>query len=356
MSILDKRSVCLRVTRHHRRLSSSCESIMDEADREVSTLTDRAFRSLCIGDEAVYSDAEFAGLSPLPGSCLLKPLADEHSRKVMENAPGGIATIKHSSNGVTTAAWQHKNVSSLLSAFTTGKNGDGTKMANGMLAESGTESWDKSALLSIQRELAEFSTDFHGGFAHNRKHCGSSDNKSSKKSSKDTSGAPLGKSNSKSKHSKSSSKLRKLNSRNFFLHSEFSPFQAWKDLQHFPFGQEHAHISDLLPSDSFPRWGGSAFYRHLTAAHTLDPQAHTLELNPAHRSGPAPALEGQGQGTEKHTRSQKTETAQRLQHSHKHTTAQAAETRQKTGNVLKSVESGQTKDNVQNIEDRKSVV
>ena len=294
MSCLDKRSVCLRVTHHHRNLTSSCESLTDEADREVSTLTDRAFHSLCIGDEAVYNDAEF--LTPSPSSCLLKPLADEHARKVLENAPS-LVNKKLGSNGAATVAWQHKDVSSLLSAFTAGKNGGAAaRIPNGTPAGNNAESWDKSALLSIQRELAEFSSDFYrsladGSFADaTGKHKGGST--AEKKSCKETSGkdatacASSGGKSSKSKHSSRSSKLKKLNSRNFFLHSEFSPFQAWEDLHQFPFGQEN--ISDLLPPPhSFPRWGDTTtLYRHLTAAHTLSPAAHTLSPA-AHTLSPA---------------------------------------------------------------------
>ncbi|KAM8860372.1 cardiac-enriched FHL2-interacting protein isoform 1-T2 [Spinachia spinachia] len=44
--------------------TSSVGSYLDETDREVSNLTDRAFRSLCIGDEAVYNDSDLCSSSP----------------------------------------------------------------------------------------------------------------------------------------------------------------------------------------------------------------------------------------------------------------------------------------------------
>ncbi|XP_056292331.1 uncharacterized protein LOC130207662 [Pseudoliparis swirei] len=44
--------------------TSSGGSYLDETDREVSNLTDRAFRSLCIGDEAVYNDSDLCSSSP----------------------------------------------------------------------------------------------------------------------------------------------------------------------------------------------------------------------------------------------------------------------------------------------------
>ena len=44
--------------------TSSGSSFLDETDREVSSLTDRAFRSLCIGEEAVYNDLDLCSSSP----------------------------------------------------------------------------------------------------------------------------------------------------------------------------------------------------------------------------------------------------------------------------------------------------
>ncbi|XP_016056330.1 PREDICTED: uncharacterized protein C10orf71 homolog [Miniopterus natalensis] len=43
--------------------TSSIGSVLDEADREVSSLTDRAFRSLCVSEDTSFSDSDLA-LSP----------------------------------------------------------------------------------------------------------------------------------------------------------------------------------------------------------------------------------------------------------------------------------------------------
>ena len=43
--------------------TSSIGSVLDEADREVSNLTDRAFRSLCISEDTSFHDSDLA-LSP----------------------------------------------------------------------------------------------------------------------------------------------------------------------------------------------------------------------------------------------------------------------------------------------------
>ncbi|KAI5609715.1 hypothetical protein C0J50_5695 [Silurus asotus] len=190
------------------------DSFMDETDREVMNLTDRAFKSLCIGDEAIYNDSE---LVPSLVDCH-KPLVEEKPKKPRENS-----SVKkhgaHRPNGVYNTPWQtNKNtskVSSLFAALTSKKSND-MKMTNG-------DSWDKSALLSIQTELSEFSSDYQNhllnkDFCQNKSHHIQDVHKSSGKS--------------KYQHSKST-KLRKLNSKNFFLHSEFSPFQSWRDLNRF---------------------------------------------------------------------------------------------------------------------------
>ncbi|XP_076844016.1 uncharacterized protein LOC143488914 [Brachyhypopomus gauderio] len=242
------------------------DSLMDETDREVMNLTDRAFKSLCIGDEAVYNDAEF---SPSPVSCR-KPLAEEIPKKSQENS--SLVVKKHGPhrpNGVKDTSWRVGKGSAdmlpLFAAFAAEKNGDGTKLTNG-------ESWDKSALLSIQRELSEFS-DYQNSlsgehFSHVQNHLTFSGKEIGKKSSKDTSSSS-GKS-TKNKHIKSS-KLRKLNSKNFFLHSEFSPFQSWVDLNKFPFGFGDIKI---LPNNGPPEWYDSPLYKELTSQRLHVPESN----------------------------------------------------------------------------------
>uniref|UniRef100_A0A3B3B7F2 DUF4585 domain-containing protein n=1 Tax=Oryzias melastigma TaxID=30732 RepID=A0A3B3B7F2_ORYME len=54
----EKRRSSRKSGKHRKRSdTSSGGSFLDENDREVSSLTDRAFKSLCIGDEAVYNDS-----------------------------------------------------------------------------------------------------------------------------------------------------------------------------------------------------------------------------------------------------------------------------------------------------------
>lgn len=235
------------------------DSFMNEIDREVMSLTDRAFKSLCIGDEAIYNDSEF---SPSPVSCH-KPVVESVSKKTQESSFSAVKKLNshplNGANDLLSRSNKSSKDSALFAVFSARKNGESTKMTNG-------DSWDKSALLSIQRELSEFSSDYQSLAAEHlsqaKNHLKSDEKGSAKKSSKDAS-VPSGKS-SKSKHSKNN-KLRKLNSINFFLHSEFSPFLSWRDFNKFPIGQEH--ISEIMLSNRPPEWYDSPLYKELTAAH-----------------------------------------------------------------------------------------
>ncbi len=235
------------------------DSFMDEIDREVMSLTDRAFKSLCIGDEAIYNDSEF---SPSLVSCL-KPMVEDVSKKAQQSSFSAAKKLNsyplNGANDPLSRSNKSSKDSSLFAAFAAKKNGESSKMTNG-------DSWDKSALLSIQRELSEFSSDYHSLTAEHlsqaKNHLKSDEKGPAKKSSKVASNPP-GKS-SKSKQSKNN-KLRKLNCINFFLHSELSPFLSWRDFNKFSIRQEH--ISEIVLSNRPPEWYDSPLYKELTAAH-----------------------------------------------------------------------------------------
>lgn len=225
---------------HHRFPNGFTDLFMDENDREVSTLTDRAFRSLCIGDDAAYNDDFLYGYSPF--NCH-KPLAGEPKKTRRKESK------KQGQNKADKSFVQHRESLSHMSSFlkalsATEESCEGMLIKNGDTADSAGESWDKSALRSIQRELSEFSSDYRS-----LKDAGFPPEKSSKK-----------------KTGKSTAKLRKLNIRNFFFHSEFSPFQTWRDLNRFPFGRE----CTVLPADNIPTWYDMRFYKELTEAHRKD--------------------------------------------------------------------------------------
>ncbi|CDQ71785.1 unnamed protein product [Oncorhynchus mykiss] len=228
---------------HHRFPNGFTEIFMDETDREVSTLTDRAFRSLCIGDEAAYNDEFSYGY---PFSCH-KPLVEEPLKRTKDTGK------KHQINGtIGTQPWkQQKSMSSLtlLKAFSaTEEKCEGMLIKNWDFKDTNGDSWDKSALLSIERELSEFSSDYNNLIA--------------KKSGK---GAKF----SKTKNCISNFKLRKLHIKNCFLHSEFSPFQSWRDFNHSPFGQEDiTSIPHVV--NNLPKWYDSPLYKELTEAHRIE--------------------------------------------------------------------------------------
>uniref|UniRef100_A0A3B4DJE3 DUF4585 domain-containing protein n=1 Tax=Pygocentrus nattereri TaxID=42514 RepID=A0A3B4DJE3_PYGNA len=307
MSSLEKRHTSRRGSMHgHHKYSdgfsdtSSVGSFMDETDREVSNLTDRAFRSLCIGEEAIYNDSEIS--SPTERH---KAFAEEVQQKeVLKNTcqetfSYGIqyreaerksevtSTFQHSymdvaqeqvlrdehmsymSNGSMEATWQQRRstsrVSSLIKAFSSREGYCDSGISDAVLLRDkyrdfNNGSWDKSALLSFQRELSEISSAYHqnfksGPFQSYRNHFHAS---ASAVSRMDTT-ASLVKS--------SKTKFHALNSTNFFFHSEFSPFQLWKDYNRFPFEREEP--SGFVSASEFPRWYDSPLYKELTTTQTF---------------------------------------------------------------------------------------
>ncbi|XP_029384068.1 cardiac-enriched FHL2-interacting protein [Echeneis naucrates] len=286
MSCVEKRHVGHRTGSmlHHRFPNGFTDLFMDETDREVSILTDRAFRSLCVGDDAVYNDEFLYGYSPF--SCH-KPLVGDPHKKTHRKDSKKQGQNKNDKNHA--QPWQQQqqkkisHMSSFLKALSaTEQSCEGMLIKNGGMADSNGESWDKSALRSIQRELSEFSSGYHtnltdGHYNNHRRH-------SSNKTGKD--GAlPSGKS-SKIKNGKSTVKLRKLNIKNFFLHSEFSPFQTWRDFNRFPFSQEET-VTSILPTDNIPKWYDLPFYKELTEAHRKE-TLHTEETQSCQKVEPPP--------------------------------------------------------------------
>uniref|UniRef100_UPI0037E87BA1 cardiac-enriched FHL2-interacting protein n=1 Tax=Semicossyphus pulcher TaxID=241346 RepID=UPI0037E87BA1 len=284
MSCVEKRHMSHRVGSmlHHRFPNGFTDLFMDDTDREVSTLTDRAFRSLCVGDDAVYNDEFLYGYSPF--SCH-KPLVGEPLKKTHHKESKKQGQNKTDKNY--TQPWnqqQQKNLShmsSFLKAFSAAEEScDGMLIKNGGMTDIKGESWDKSALRSIQRELSEFSSDYPANLTDghyencHRHHSGDGP---TNKAGKDVA-LPSGKS-SKTKNGKSTVKLRKLNIKNFFLHSELSPFQTWRDFNRFPFGQQDT----VLPTDSIPKWYDLPFYKELTEAHRQDTQ-HAEEVQPCQKA------------------------------------------------------------------------
>ncbi|XP_035520079.1 uncharacterized protein LOC118329859 [Morone saxatilis] len=317
--------------------TSSGGSFLDETDREVSNLTDRAFRSLCIGDEAVYNDSDLCSSSPCTQRDrqlafsqsgqdgdredrereeLKRAAHESFSLRVQQYGQdwihGGMygaeihrepqwevygertqgrvsATFQHSfvetsqqqeslreeqlsflSNGATELNSQQRRsrsrVSSLIRAFNSEGQRDGAGM-DGQLRDWNDEtSWDKSALMSIQRELSEFSTSYQQNFnSGNFPSAGPFSSRDTNFYSSDV--AAVAQMNSassfmRSSHSKHSISAQVNCNSNFFIHSEFSPFKVWRDHNRFPFQQ--GEVSGFMHCSEFPKWYETPMYKELS--------------------------------------------------------------------------------------------
>lgn len=309
--------------------TSSGGSFLDETDREVSNLTDRAFRSLCIGDEAVYNDSD----------CLSSPCTQRdrqlafsqsglgregENREELKRAAhesfslrvqqygqdwihGGMygaeihrdpqwevsrqktqgrvsATFQHSlvetsqqekslkdehlsflSNGATELSLQqrrsHSRVSSLIRAFNSEGQGDGSGM-DGKLREWNDETtWDKSALMSIQRELSELSynQNFNNGHFPSAVPLSSRDTNFYSSEVAAVTNMNFESSFMRASHSKHSMSAQVNCNSNFFIHSEFSPFEVWRDHNRFPFRQ--GEVSGFMHCSEFPKWYETPMYK-----------------------------------------------------------------------------------------------
>uniref|UniRef100_A0A671PT88 Uncharacterized LOC107673947 n=1 Tax=Sinocyclocheilus anshuiensis TaxID=1608454 RepID=A0A671PT88_9TELE len=285
--------------------TSSSGSFMDDTDREVSNFTDRAFRSLCIGQEAIYNDSELFS-SPTERH---KAFAEETQQKTISHEALSYSiqqygeaevqsemasTFQHSyvdvthqeqafregslsymNNGSKEVTWQQSRstsrVSSLIKAFSSGEcyHDSGTCdviLARDRYKDFGSESWDKSDMLSIQRELQDlqdmkFSSGYHqnfksGPFQSYRNHFYTSDV-----------AATVAQMDTTVLMKSSKSKFKALNSTNCFFHSEFSPFQLWEEYNRFSF--QSTNVSGFMSASEFPRWYDSPMYKELKDNHRI---------------------------------------------------------------------------------------
>ncbi|KAM4591873.1 cardiac-enriched FHL2-interacting protein [Odontesthes bonariensis] len=324
--------------------TSSGGSFLDENDREVSSLTDRAFRSLCIGDEAVYNDSDLNG--PSPSAQRDRQLAfsqsgqdidiegrerEELKRAAHENfnlrmqqygqdwIHGGMyasenhrgpqwevygertqgrvsATFQHSyvetsqqgkslgeeelsflSNGASKFSSQQcrsrSRVSSLIKAFNSDGHRDGAGMDDKPREWIDETSWDKSALMSIQRELSEFSTSYQQNF--DTSHFPPFSFRDTNYCSSEVAAVTHMSHNSASSYMRSSHTQRSMSAQvnsnsNFFIHSEFSPFKVWRDHNRFPFRQ--GEVSGFMHRSEFPKWYETPMYKELSLEN--QPQSH----------------------------------------------------------------------------------
>ncbi|XP_030012494.1 uncharacterized protein LOC115434597 [Sphaeramia orbicularis] len=314
--------------------TSSGGSFLDETDREVSNLTDRAFRSLCIGDEAVYNDSDLSAspcfqrdrqLAFSQGGQdredrereeLKRAAHESFSRRVQQYGQDWIhggtygaeihqdpqwgvygerrtqgrvsATFQHSfaetsqqeqslkddqlsflSNGATELSSQQRRsrsrVSSLIRAFNSEGQRDGMGMDGKLRDWNDETSWDKSALMSIERELSEFSTSYQQNI--NTGYFPSAGLFSSQNSnfySSEVAAVQMNSASSfmRSSHSKHSMSTQVNCNSNFFIHSEFSPFKVWRNYNRFPFQQ--GEVSGFMHHSEFPKWYQTPMYKELS--------------------------------------------------------------------------------------------
>ncbi|XP_068423561.1 cardiac-enriched FHL2-interacting protein [Clinocottus analis] len=320
--------------------TSSGGSYLDETDREVSNLTDRAFRSLCIGDEAVYNDSDLCSSSPctqrdrqlafsqsdqdrdgedkereehesfglrmqqygrdwIHGGIYEAEIQRDPQWEVYgERTQGRVsATFQHSfvetsqreeslgeeqssslSNGTTELSTQQRRsrsrVSSLIRAFNSEGLRDGAGMDGKVREWNDEASWDKSALMSIQQELSEFSTPYQRNFTSGHfPSAGPFSSPDTNFYSSDVAGvAHMNSASSfmRSSHGKHSMSEQFNGNSNFFIHSEFSPFKVWRNHNRFPFQQ--AEVSGFMHCSEFPKWYETPIYRELS----LDAQPQGL--------------------------------------------------------------------------------
>ncbi|XP_018580403.2 cardiac-enriched FHL2-interacting protein [Scleropages formosus] len=265
--------------------TSSAGGFMDETDREVSSLTDRAFRSLCIGEEAIYNDSELTSPAERHKAFAEETVAVQEMCSVgdgwgkAEGKPALATTFQYSSvqkgrqehilqnrsclsNGAIEGTWQQRRsrsrVSSLIQAFSSTGAGHGITPLQDGRHSTGTgtlvmdsEPWNRSGLSSFHNELSGLpATQFQDTcLAGNYFYSSSTDPAVTTPKSKT-----------------STSRFRKLSSTNFFLHSEFSPFQTWKEYSKFQCQQDS--VVNPIAHTGVPRWYDSPLYKELTAANT----------------------------------------------------------------------------------------
>lgn len=293
MNSLEKHQPNRRGSAHgHRKYSdgisetSSVGSFLDDTDREVSSLTDRAFRSLCIGEDAIYNDLEVSSPADqhkevlqkkdLRTTCQESSLHDDQYDEA-ERKSEVDSTFQHSyvdvaqehflrdeslsyiSNGSLGATWQQKRntsrVSSLIKAFSSGESycDSGTPDAvKDKYQDFNNESWNKSALLSIQKELSKFSSVYHSDF---------------KTGNLPSYGNHIHALTRMNTATCLKTKFKAQNTTNLFFHSELSPFQLWRDYNRFPF--ERDEPSGFVSATEFQRWYDSPLYKELTATHKI---------------------------------------------------------------------------------------
>ncbi|XP_078284640.1 cardiac-enriched FHL2-interacting protein [Rhinoraja longicauda] len=290
--------------------TSSAGSFLDEADREVSSLTERAFKSLCVVEEGMCSEFEVHSSSsvanvnqaaPGPGvtkhsvgglkNCkmspkLIKKQAKELPETFQESAAqysvGGEKGEKGNlGNGCLVETKVQKAKGSSLPRDVdhnkmdlTGTNAINAEAASSLHPEPAGEDgvkdigqFDVSAIINLHREKSSFSTACQESYWVNKKHLpqakGSKTNilgylKASqyRKPTDLKNLNPTGKRLDKALSEKIS-RLQKADTMSSFLHSECSAFKSWRDHSKSLFEEDNPLETHYPSLQSNVHWQGS---------------------------------------------------------------------------------------------------
>ncbi|XP_061766246.1 uncharacterized protein LOC133558996 isoform X2 [Nerophis ophidion] len=295
--------------------TSSGGSFLDETDREVRSLTDKAFRSLCIGDEAVYNDSDLGPSSP--GSQKDRQLAfgqsgleredredlkrtahDSFSMMVQQYGqnwnPEGMygaekninptwevygdmtqgrlsATFQnsfmemsqqerflredhlgHFSNGLSDLSLQNRRSRSRVSSLIRAFNSEDGAVMEGQLRDWNETSWNRPALMSMPTTYQQNFT--NGQFQFSSQDVNLYTSGAAAVSHMDTASSFMA-----SSHSQHSTMTQVDCNTNVFIHSEYSPFRVWREHNRLRFQQ--GEVSGLMHCSEFPKWNHTTMYK-----------------------------------------------------------------------------------------------
>ncbi|XP_007902760.2 cardiac-enriched FHL2-interacting protein [Callorhinchus milii] len=266
--------------------TSSVGSGLDEADREVSSLTERAFKSLCVAEEGMCHDSDEVpspcgnypsgrpcserrkgcpsetkkcSAPPAPVKKRPKDLPETFQESAAQSlALGQSMGAKHiTGNGFVSEAvgscWKSgkQKVASLIEAFDQNERNSAQhlmlstrghhKTSEGSRAIEDLAHWDTSAIINMHKELSSFSATCQENYWLSKQ-------EAQEKGSK---WSPMGRKRDSQlrkhlrlpdmaalKHctnrldqckSEKANKMKQLASKNSFLHSEYSAFRSWQD-------------------------------------------------------------------------------------------------------------------------------
>lgn len=346
MTSLEKRRSGRKSGKHRKHSNaSSSGSYLDDTDQEVSSLTDRAFRSLCIGDEAIYNDSDLCTSSPGSHRDIQRALGQSAPHGLIEDREelkraahesfsirmqqygqefihGGTygtqvhgepqwevygertqvsATFQQSfvetsrredkqlsfvSNGAKELSVQQgrsrSRVSSLIQAFNSDGYADGGGMDEKMRDRSEETAWERSAVVGMSRDLSEYQQNHYGSYFPPASAYPYGDT-----NVYSAMPSPCEASFMRSSHSKHSVAAH-ANS-NFFMHSEFSPFKVWKDHNRFPFQQ--GEVTGFMQRSEFSKWYETPMYKSISLEPSMQGQYRFAERGMRHvRNNLAPVI------------------------------------------------------------------